>query len=101
MSDAAHTNSAIFRIELPKLVARLARVMRDVGRAEELAQDAMVIALERWLTPIRPYGPGEEFEAFGHLRLTPALSKRLRRTAASRGIPVAELVRQVLEFGLP
>ena len=40
--------AAIFRIELPKLVARLARVVRDVGRAEELAQDAMVIALERW-----------------------------------------------------
>jgi hypothetical protein len=37
LSDAAHTIAAIFRIELPKLVARLARVVRDVGRAEELA----------------------------------------------------------------
>ena len=48
MSDAAHTIAAILRLELPKLVPRLARVVRDVGRAEELAQDAMVIALERW-----------------------------------------------------
>src|SRR5512138_625777 len=50
----------------------------------------------RELTPIRPMAShAEEIEAFGHLRLTPALSKRLRRTAASRRIPVAELVRQV------
>ena len=47
------------------------------------------------LTPIRPYGPGEEIEAFGRLQLTPELSRRLRRTAASRRIPVAELVRQL------
>ena len=53
------------------------------------------------LTPIRPYGPGNEVgDAFGHLRLTPELSKRLRRTAASRRVAVAELVRQVLEAGL-
>jgi hypothetical protein len=48
LNDAERTIAAIFRIELPKLVAGLARVVRDVGRAEELAQDAMVIALERW-----------------------------------------------------
>jgi hypothetical protein len=53
------------------------------------------------LTRIRAYGPAEEIDAFGHLRLTPELSKRLRRTAASRRIPVAELVRQLLEAGLP
>jgi hypothetical protein len=54
------------------------------------------------LTPISPYGPGNEVgDAFGHLRLTPELSKRLRRAAASRRLPVAELVRQVLEAGLP
>jgi hypothetical protein len=58
LSDAAHTIAAIFRIELPKLVARLARVVRDVGRAEELAQDAMVIALERWPAEGVPDNPG-------------------------------------------
>jgi hypothetical protein len=53
------------------------------------------------LTSIRPYGPGDVFEAFGHLRLTPELAKRLKATAASRRVPVAELVRQLLEAGLP
>jgi hypothetical protein len=55
----------------------------------------------RELTPIRPMGNREEIEAFGHLRLTRELSKRLRSVAASRRIAVAELVRQVLEAGLP
>jgi predicted RNA polymerase sigma factor len=41
LTGAARTIAAIFRIELPKLVARLTRVVRDVGRAEELAQDAI------------------------------------------------------------
>lgn len=52
--------------------------------------------------PIRPYGPDNEVgDAFGHLRVTPELAKGLRRTAASRRIAVAELVRQVLEAALP
>ena len=54
------------------------------------------------LVPIRPMGShAEEIEAFGRLRLTPELSKRPRVTAASRRVSVAELVRQVLEAGLP
>ena len=36
------------RIEQPKLAARLARHLRDVGLAEEIVQDAFVLALERW-----------------------------------------------------
>ena len=40
-------------------------------------------------------------DAFLHLRLTPELAKRLRRVASSRRIPVAELVRQLLDAGLP
>jgi len=56
LTDAARTIAAFFRIELPKLVARLARVVRDV--AEELAQDAMVIALERWPAEGVPDNPG-------------------------------------------
>lgn len=39
---------AVWRIEQPKLAARLARLLRDVGLAEEIAQDAFVLALERW-----------------------------------------------------
>ncbi len=46
---AAHgAITAIFRIESPRLIARLTRVVHDVGVAEELAQDALVTALEHW-----------------------------------------------------
>ncbi|MGZ2748440.1 RNA polymerase sigma factor [Burkholderia stagnalis] len=39
---------AVWRIEAPKIIARAARVVRDVGVAEELAQDTLVAALEHW-----------------------------------------------------
>jgi RNA polymerase sigma factor (sigma-70 family) len=39
---------AVYRIESPRLIAGLTRMVRDVGRAEELAQDALVAALEQW-----------------------------------------------------
>ncbi len=39
---------AVYRIESPRLIAGLTRIVRDVGRAEELAQDALVSALEQW-----------------------------------------------------
>jgi RNA polymerase sigma factor (sigma-70 family) len=49
---------AVFRIESPKLIARLARMLGDVGRAEELAQDALVLALEKWPDGGVPENPG-------------------------------------------
>ncbi len=39
---------AVWRVESARLIAGLARMVRDVGRAEELAQDALVTALEKW-----------------------------------------------------
>jgi len=42
------TIEAVWRIEQTKLTARLARMLRDIGLAEEIAQDAFVLALERW-----------------------------------------------------
>ncbi|MGB8942006.1 MAG: sigma-70 family RNA polymerase sigma factor, partial [Streptomyces sp.] len=48
----------IFRIESPRLIAGVARVVRDVGIAEELAQDAMVAALEQWPRTGVPDNPG-------------------------------------------
>jgi RNA polymerase sigma-70 factor (ECF subfamily) len=47
-SPIHQTVEAVWRIESAKLIARLARVVRDVGVAEELAQDALVAALEQW-----------------------------------------------------
>src|ERR1700704_4236234 len=49
---------AVWRIEQAKLIAGLARIVRDVGLAEELAQDALVIALERWPQAGIPDNPG-------------------------------------------
>lgn len=49
---------AVWRIEAPKLIAGLARMLRDVGLAEELAQDALVTALERWPQSGIPDRPG-------------------------------------------
>jgi RNA polymerase sigma-70 factor, ECF subfamily len=49
--------AAIWRIESPKLIARLARTMRDVGRAEDVAQDAFVSALAQWPNEGIPRNP--------------------------------------------
>ena len=46
--DIHRTVDAIWRIESAKLIAGLARIVRDVGVAEDLAQDALVAALEQW-----------------------------------------------------
>ncbi|MEV2256643.1 RNA polymerase sigma factor [Streptomyces sp. NPDC050147] len=48
----------VFRIESPRLIAGVARIVRDVGLAEELAQDAMVAALEQWPRTGVPDNPG-------------------------------------------
>ena len=44
MTDARRTVEVIWRIESPRLIAALTRLVRDVGLAEELAQDAFVIS---------------------------------------------------------
>jgi RNA polymerase sigma factor (sigma-70 family) len=49
---------AVFRIEQARLIAGLARMVRDVGLAEELAQDALVIALNEWPEIGVPHSPG-------------------------------------------
>ena len=58
-SDRSHRAiDAIYRIESARLIAGLARMVRDVGLAEELAQDALVTALERWPESGVPENPG-------------------------------------------
>jgi RNA polymerase sigma factor (sigma-70 family) len=57
-TDTHRAIEAVWRIEQAKLVAGLARVVRDVGLAEELAQDALVAALERWPETGVPERPG-------------------------------------------
>jgi RNA polymerase sigma factor (sigma-70 family) len=57
-SDPHRVVEAVWRIESGKLIAGLARIVRDVGVAEELAQDALVTALERWPETGVPDNPG-------------------------------------------
>jgi RNA polymerase sigma-70 factor (ECF subfamily) len=56
--DAHRAVDAVWRIESPRLIAGLARLVRDVGVAEELAQDALVVALESWPLSGIPDNPG-------------------------------------------
>jgi len=57
-ADAHRTIDAVWRIESARLIGGLARIVRDVGLAEELAQDALVVALERWPESGVPDNPG-------------------------------------------
>ena len=58
MKEVQRTIDAVWRIESARLIAGLARIVRDVGVAEELAQDALVAALEQWPESGIPQNPG-------------------------------------------
>ncbi|ENN87437.1 hypothetical protein RHSP_27985 [Rhizobium freirei PRF 81] len=72
---------AVWRIEQPKLAARLNRLLRDIGLAEEIAQDAFVLALERWPRDGIPRNPAAWLTRIAKNR---ALD-RLRRTTLIDG----------------
>ena len=57
-SDPHRAIDAVWRIESPRLIAGLTRIVRDVGLAEEVAQDALVAALEQWPQSGVPENPG-------------------------------------------
>ncbi|MFP8883213.1 RNA polymerase sigma factor [Streptomyces mangrovi] len=57
-STTAETVETVFRIESARIIAAVARVVRDVGLAEEIAQDALVAALEQWPESGVPERPG-------------------------------------------
>ena len=59
---------AIWRIESAKVIATLARYVRDVGLAEDLAQDALVAALEQWPVSGVPRNPGAWLTTTGKRR---------------------------------
>jgi RNA polymerase sigma factor (sigma-70 family) len=57
-ADTHRAIDAVWRIESPRLIGRLLRMVRDVGLAEDLAQDALVVALEKWPKSGIPDNPG-------------------------------------------
>jgi RNA polymerase sigma factor (sigma-70 family) len=77
-SEPHHAIDAIFRIESARLIAGLARMVRDVGVAEELAQDAFVAALERWPESGVPVNPGAWLMATAKHRAIDLLRRRER-----------------------
>ncbi len=81
LRDNAATKSAIeavWRIESPRLIAGLARITGDVGAAEELAHDALVIALEQWPVQGVPDGPGAWLMATAKHRAIDLVRRRAR-----------------------
>lgn len=81
-SDIHHTIDAVWRIESPRLIAGLTRVVRDVGLAEDLAQDALVAALEQWPKSGVPQNPGAwlmvaaKHRAIDHFRRNTRLERK-------------------------
>ena len=57
-TDTSKAIETVWKIERAKLIAGLTRLVRDVGLAEELAQDALVAALEQWPSTGIPDKPG-------------------------------------------
>jgi RNA polymerase sigma factor (sigma-70 family) len=86
-SDTHGAINAVYRIESPRLIAGLARIVRDVGVAEELAQDALVAALESWPKSGVPDNPGAWLMATAKHRAINVLrrSKLLERKHAELG----------------
>ena len=75
-TDTHRAIDAVFRIEQAKLIAGLARMVRDVGLAEELAQDALVTALEQWPKSGIPDKPGAWLMATAKHRAIDRLRRR-------------------------
>src|SRR5512146_1794723 len=78
LEDTKRTIDAIWRIESARLIAGLARMVRDVGLAEDLAQDALVSALERWPESGIPDNPGAWLMATAKNRAIDRLRRRKR-----------------------
>src|SRR5947209_10893249 len=80
-TDTHRTIDAVWRIESARLIAGLARIVRDVGLAEDLAHDALVAALEQWPESGVPDKPGAWLMAVAKHRAIDLVrrNKRLER----------------------
>ena len=74
-SDTHRAIDAVWRIESAKLIAGLTRIVRDVGLAEDLAQDALVAALEQWPKSGVPDNPGAWLMAIAKRRAIDVLRR--------------------------
>jgi RNA polymerase sigma-70 factor (ECF subfamily) len=99
-NDTHRTIDAVWRIESPRLIASLTRIVRDVGLAEDLAQDALVAALEQWPESGVPDNPGAwlmataKHRAIDHFRRNTRLDRKheeLGRDLAAKEMTVPDL----------
>jgi RNA polymerase sigma factor (sigma-70 family) len=81
VTDINRAIDAVWRIESPRLIAGLTRIVRDVGLAEDLAHDALVAALEQWPSSGIPRNPGAWLMATAKHR---AIDNLRRRTLLER-----------------
>jgi RNA polymerase sigma factor (sigma-70 family) len=79
VSDTHRAIHAVWRIESARLIAGLARMLRDLGLAEEFAQDALVSALEHWPETGVPDNPGAWLMATAKRRAIDELRRRKRQ----------------------
>lgn len=99
-SDINRTIDAVWRMEQAKVIAGLTRIVRDVGTAEELAQDALVAALKQWPDDGVPSNPGAWLMQAAKFRAIDALRRRARLEQKHEEISreLAELERTTPDF---
>jgi RNA polymerase sigma factor (sigma-70 family) len=87
VTDTHRTVDAVFKLESAKIISRLTRLVRDVALAEELAQDALVAALEQWPASGVPDNPGAwllaiaKRRAVDHIRRSQSLERKHEQLA--------------------
>jgi RNA polymerase sigma factor (sigma-70 family) len=100
-TDTHRAIDAVWRMESPKLIAGLTRIVRDIGVAEDLAHDALVAALEQWPASGIPRNPGAwlmaaaKHRAIDHFRRNKLLERKHeelgRELVAEREMATADL----------
>jgi RNA polymerase sigma factor (sigma-70 family) len=91
---------AVWRIESPRLIAALTRMVGDVGLAEELAQDALVIALETWPSAGVPEKPGAWLMSTAKHRAIDAI-RRSKRLQEKQELIGRDLELEQKQLGVP
>lgn len=104
MSEAHGAVNAVWKLESARIIAGLTRLVRDVGLAEELAQDALVSALEQWPSEGIPDNPGAwlmtaaKRRAIDHIRRNERLGRKHEEIARTLEVQEPELGDDVLRL---
>ena len=101
LADAHRAIDAVWRIESPRLIAGLTRIVRDVGLAEDLAQDALVAALEQWPESGVPDNPGAWLMATAKHRAVDRLRRNERLDRKHEELGREALVQQEMAMADP